>query len=377
MQLLGVEPSASESEIKRSYLKLALQYHPDKNPDNPEAEEKFKRLTHVYAVLSDPERRADYDRHGEEASDDDIEIVEGEDDGSIYTVEELERMLGPEYTRDKLVSIVADMDFAVTKNASSTYSTDIIAAELKRAADNGISDIDFSRKQIDEIPVSIGLITKLSKLCLNECKIKVLPAERLTSLACLRIVELRGNELDRFPICFSLPSVDTLILDHNRISQVEENDLLHMTKLRVLSMFANKLTSFPSCVTTMKSMEKLDLECNAIKSVDFDSTHFPSHFQLGIDMKVKTPNSKASAPKTRAKPTSPKASSSSVGSPKRTPTPKSPNAKSPTAKKATSASKKKRASLTDADLGLDSDSADYAPPRAKRAKGRIEEDDDE
>jgi hypothetical protein len=278
-------------------------------------------------------------------------------------VEELEKMLGPEYTRDKLVSIVADMDFAVTKNSSSSYTSDIIAVELKRAAENSISDIDFSRKLIDEIPISIGLITKLGKLCLNDCKIKVLPTERLTALTCLRIVELRGNELETFPICFTLPSVDTLLLDHNRIAVVEEGDLLNMRKLRVLSMFANKLKSFPACVTAMKALEKLDLECNYIKTVEFEKSHFPPHFQLSIDFTVKTPSTagtptKAKGAKKTKTPGSAKASSSSAT--------KQSTAKSPTAK-ATSATTKNRRSMSDADLGLEE--SDEAPPRAKRAKG--------
>jgi len=62
--ILGVDRKASTEEIKRAYRKLALRYHPDKNPGNKEAEEKFKQINEAYAVLSDPERRANYDRYG-------------------------------------------------------------------------------------------------------------------------------------------------------------------------------------------------------------------------------------------------------------------------------------------------------------------------
>jgi molecular chaperone DnaJ len=63
-EILGVSREASADDIKSAYRKLARQYHPDVNPDNPEAEEKFKEVGGAYAILSDPEKRAQYDRFG-------------------------------------------------------------------------------------------------------------------------------------------------------------------------------------------------------------------------------------------------------------------------------------------------------------------------
>ena len=63
-EVLGVSRTATEQEIKSSYRKLALQHHPDRNPGNPEAEEKFKECSEAYAVLADSEKRARYDRFG-------------------------------------------------------------------------------------------------------------------------------------------------------------------------------------------------------------------------------------------------------------------------------------------------------------------------
>ncbi len=62
--ILGVERTATADEIKSAYRKLARQYHPDVNPNNPEAEEKFKQINEAYEVLSDPDKRAVYDRFG-------------------------------------------------------------------------------------------------------------------------------------------------------------------------------------------------------------------------------------------------------------------------------------------------------------------------
>ena len=63
-EVLGVQKSATKDEIKKGYRKLAIQYHPDKNPGNKEAEEKFKEATEAYEVLSDDEKRQIYDQYG-------------------------------------------------------------------------------------------------------------------------------------------------------------------------------------------------------------------------------------------------------------------------------------------------------------------------
>ena len=65
-EVLGVEKNASANDIKKAYRKLAIQYHPDKNPDDKKAEEKFKEAAEAYSVLSDPDKRARYDQFGHE-----------------------------------------------------------------------------------------------------------------------------------------------------------------------------------------------------------------------------------------------------------------------------------------------------------------------
>src|SRR3954467_3552325 len=63
-EVLGVERGASETEIKKAFRRLARQLHPDANPDDPEAEDRFKELAEAYEVLSDAERRQLYDQYG-------------------------------------------------------------------------------------------------------------------------------------------------------------------------------------------------------------------------------------------------------------------------------------------------------------------------
>lgn len=64
--ILNVNKDASENELKKAYKKSAMKYHPDKNPGNKEAEDKFKEITKAYQVLSDPQKRKIYDQYGEE-----------------------------------------------------------------------------------------------------------------------------------------------------------------------------------------------------------------------------------------------------------------------------------------------------------------------
>ena len=63
-ELLGVSKSASQDELKKSYRKLAMKYHPDRNPDNKEAEAKFKEISQAYDILKDEQKRAAYDQYG-------------------------------------------------------------------------------------------------------------------------------------------------------------------------------------------------------------------------------------------------------------------------------------------------------------------------
>lgn len=63
-EILGVNRDASDDEIKKAYRKLAMKYHPDRNPDNPSAEDKFKEAKEAYEILSDGQKRAAYDQYG-------------------------------------------------------------------------------------------------------------------------------------------------------------------------------------------------------------------------------------------------------------------------------------------------------------------------
>lgn len=76
-EVLGVSRDATQEEIKKAYRKLALQYHPDRNPGDKSAEEKFKEISEAYEVLSDPQKRAAYDAYGHAAFDPRARVYSG------------------------------------------------------------------------------------------------------------------------------------------------------------------------------------------------------------------------------------------------------------------------------------------------------------
>ncbi|MBC7487038.1 MAG: DnaJ domain-containing protein, partial [Cytophagaceae bacterium] len=66
--ILGVPKGSSAEDVKKAYRKLAIKYHPDKNPDDPSAEEKFKEAAEAYEILSSPEKRQRYDQYGHQGN---------------------------------------------------------------------------------------------------------------------------------------------------------------------------------------------------------------------------------------------------------------------------------------------------------------------
>ena len=98
--LLGINSNASEAEIKKAYYHSAMKYHPDKNPGNLEAEEKFKQISEAYQVLSDPTKRAMYNMHG---------MAQGSSESSFVDPQQFFKQ---QFGGEKFVSIIGEISIA-------------------------------------------------------------------------------------------------------------------------------------------------------------------------------------------------------------------------------------------------------------------------
>ncbi|MGA7828168.1 MAG: J domain-containing protein [Geobacteraceae bacterium] len=165
-QLLGLSKSASAEEIKKAYRKMAIKYHPDKNPGNKEAEETFKQISEAYAVLSDPQKKAQYDQFGSSGfhqrySQEDI--FRNFDFGDIF------KDMG--YGSDDIFSRIfaggaqGGTRFRTRKQRGEDFSMDL-SVTFREAATGGEKRVSFMREGVREdlsvkIPAGIAHDAKL------------------------------------------------------------------------------------------------------------------------------------------------------------------------------------------------------------------------
>jgi len=167
-QLLGLTKTASADEIKKAYRKMAIKYHPDKNPGNKEAEETFKQISEAYAVLSDPQKKAQYDQFGSSGfhqrySQEDI--FRNFDFGDIF------KDMG--YGSDDIFSRIfaggaqGGTRFRTRKQRGEDFSMEL-SVTFREAATGGEKRVSFMREGVRE-----DLSVKIPAGIANEAKLRI------------------------------------------------------------------------------------------------------------------------------------------------------------------------------------------------------------
>jgi molecular chaperone DnaJ len=160
--ILEVSRSATTEEIKKAYRKKALQYHPDRNPDNPDAEEKFKEASEAYSILSDSEKRAIYDKFGYEGLRGSYNSTDFSDFGSIF---------------DEFGDVFGDFlgdffGFGRTQRRGPRRGEDIwveLTVDLEEAATGVEKEIELDRKEVCSVCNGTGVEKGYKKDRCNTC----------------------------------------------------------------------------------------------------------------------------------------------------------------------------------------------------------------
>eukprot|EP01117_Protostelium_nocturnum_P019335 TRINITY_DN8361_c0_g1_i2.p1 TRINITY_DN8361_c0_g1~~TRINITY_DN8361_c0_g1_i2.p1 ORF type:complete len:311 (-),score=115.80 TRINITY_DN8361_c0_g1_i2:27-959(-) len=199
---MGVAKDATENDIKKAYYKMALQLHPDKNPGDQESLSKFQQLQKIYSVLSNSQRRKDYDRFGEDDEDEndegENEVSEGEEEEYSYpSYEELTKLFSG-ITKEDYDHAKLGLEHKETMNKNTKWTANIVKEEIERAKEAKIHHLDFSGKKITSIPKEIGELNWMTRLDLSRNNLKSLPVE-IYSLVELRELNLSGNQLTSLP----------------------------------------------------------------------------------------------------------------------------------------------------------------------------------
>lgn len=138
-EILGIGHDATKEEIKKAYRKLALKYHPDHNPGNQEAEEKFKEVNMAYEVLSDPDKKKEYDETGN---------YDGEDNVRKAAIDHLRSMMAQAVKQDNEMSRISS--FGSLYESDNTLMKKIMRALAKQKADTNSSIVE-ARKTIKHL----------------------------------------------------------------------------------------------------------------------------------------------------------------------------------------------------------------------------------
>jgi len=178
--LLEVRPDASDADIKKGFRKMAMKYHPDKNPDDPEAAEKFKEASSAYEVLSDPEKRSKYDKFGKDAfKEGGMGGMNAEDifssffgfGGSPFGFSSRQQSRGPRKTKDIMTALNVDLEDlynGTTKNMKVTRKVlckDCSGTGSASGRSTSCTSCSGSGRRVIVRQIGPGMITKQETIC--------------------------------------------------------------------------------------------------------------------------------------------------------------------------------------------------------------------
>jgi len=293
-EFLGITADANESEIKRAYYKLALKYHPDKNPNSNEAHEKFQLLGKIYSVLRDPVKREDYNRFGEASDDEEDrrfeEAEEGEEvEEQNWSYEEMAKVFNTmnvvlsEKRFNEMISSIEYEQKIISKNRN--WTNPIVLEGVDKAAKAQVSILDWSKRIIHSLPETVSQLINITTFILDGNQLIHLPKE-IKNWKKIKRLEIRANQLTSLPEEIGeLTELELLNLEHNNLKQIPSS-IRNLKKLTQLVLFANKLETVPEELSELQHLKLLDLDCNFLQAVP-DSVLKMKGVELRIDESFK------------------------------------------------------------------------------------------
>ncbi|ELP87409.1 pre-mRNA-splicing factor cwc23, putative [Entamoeba invadens IP1] len=264
-QVLGIEKTATDTDIKKAFYRMSLKYHPDKHPDDAEALQHFHEVQIAYKTLKDPSKKYIYDTFGTKSKKEITGECEEVDETGDITVDQIMSYM-------KAMGMSGDIKEAEEMLANQNFKMDEksvrkggLSKELERAEKSGVTridcsklvirvvkreclqfmnnfiSIDFSTNSIRNIPDGFGLLQNLKILILNDNKFETIPDE-----------------------IFSLNNLEIFEMERNQISEIPDT-IFRLEKLKKLNFFSNKIKTVPIRLCfDLKCIQRIDLSCNFI-----------------------------------------------------------------------------------------------------------------
>jgi len=261
--ILGVSPTATPEEIKKAYRKMALKYHPDKNPDNQEAEEMFKKISEAYQTLSDPEKRSKYNKYGKTDNSDNI----------IDPAEFFKQQFGGDSFTDYIGDLMLVNEFSDALNGESVDPNDTAAVEKMRKEHREKQDKRV-KELTEKLKSKINIHTEYVKDYYNNpTLLKEKEKESITNLKGIYTIEAESlkNESYGIELLHSIGYIYKLKANQALYQYKSENGPIHKKIYGYTNKFTSKMKErghvisetvnvYKSAIELQNSFEKIQMQ---------------------------------------------------------------------------------------------------------------------